>query len=416
MALPALLLAAAAAFPLGAGTDGVLVEDHRAAVVTVVVEIPVGTWSPWVREHHAADAFRYQLDDPDRALRKRADALAAYLSPQVDDRHAALRATCLKRDLPEMLALVHDVLRNTRYDRDKLRRDRRAAEIEWRGRETDVQFRLMQAAARSLFAEGDPRRRAYEKPDAIETDPEKLVAARDAMLRFPGRVIGFAGDLTEQEARDAAKDLLPPADVAPPADVPFVLSPLLPPKPGDQDVPIRKLTQVYFADVRDSLPWNDADRPAFKIANHVLGGHFYSRLYVALRHEAGDTYGAGTREEGDAVPGFYGAVTFTRAANAAETEAKLRKTMTTFHDAGITEQERADAVSYLRGHRAFARQSASQILDRYLTERRLGLASGTLDAQIDRASSLSLDDVNRFIERFYDPGRFTLLRAVSSSR
>ena len=43
---------------------------------------------------------------------------------------------------------------------------------------------------------------------------------------------------------------------------------------------------------RESLPREDPDYPAFMVASHVLGGHFYSRLNVALRHEGGETYGA----------------------------------------------------------------------------------------------------------------------------
>jgi len=415
MALPALLLAAAAAtFPIDAGTEGILVEDHRVPVVTVAIELPVGTWSPWAIAHHAADAFAYQLDDPERALRKRADDLAASLGVGVDDRSMMLRAVCLKRDLPAVMDLLRDVLANERYDRARLEQQRRAQQIAWRGNETDIQFRIRQAAARSMFASGDPRRRPFEKPDPIETDPAKLAAARDALIRIPGRAIGFAGDLTEGEAREAAKGLLPPPTAAPPDDLAPRFSPVAPVS-GAEDVPMRRLTQVYLALVRDSLPWTDPERPAYLVANHVLGGHFYSRLYVALRHEAGDTYGAGTYEEGDVVPQSYAAGTFTRAENARAIETKLRETMALFHEGGITEEERADAVSYLRGHRAFARQSAAQILDRFMTERRLSLPSGALDAMIDRAAALPLEEVNRFIREFYDPARFKLYRALSST-
>jgi predicted Zn-dependent peptidase len=47
-----------------------------------------------------------------------------------------------------------------------------------------------------------------------------------------------------------------------------------------------------------------------------------------------------------------------------------------------------------------------------MMERRLGLAPGFLDEQIERASALSLDEINAFIREFYDPARFTLVRAV----
>ena len=415
MALPALLVVAAvAAWSVDEGTQGALVEDHRAPVVTIAIEFPVGTWSPWAREHDAAVAFTFQDDDPDRSLRKRADALAAALDLGMGDRSATLRLRCLKSDLDATLALARDVLANARYDEHELKRERRERQILWRGTETDVSFRMAQAATRQLFAASDPRRLAYDKPRPVQTDTAKLVAARNLMIRWPGRMVGFAGDLTLDEAKRAASTLLPPTVAAMPDGVAPRLDAITPAdgRARRLDIEMRNLTQVYLELDRDSLPWTDPDYPAFLVADHVLGGHFYSRLYVALRHDAGDTYGAGTREGGDVVPGVYAASTFTRAENAAAIEAKLRAVLTKLWEDGITEDERAGAVSYLRGNRALDRQSAWQILRRYMLERRYGLAPGYLDEQIERASAMSLAEINAFIKAYYDPSQFTMLRAV----
>jgi len=415
MVVPALFLAASVlTWTVDAGTQGALVEDHRAPLVAVTIEFPVGTWSPWARTHHADDAFSYQDDDPARSLRKRADALAATIDLGMGRRSAILTVRCLKGDLDATLALVKDILANTRYDGHELKRARRETAVLWRGNETDVAFRMAQAAARILFTPDDPRRLPYEKPETVGTDIPKLVATRDQVVRLPGRVVGFAGDLTLDEAKRAAEGLLPASDAAVPDGVAPRLGAITPPasRAKEQDIAMRKLTQVYLALGRDSLPWTDPRRPAFLVADHVLGGHFYSRLYVALRHDAGDTYGAGTSDRGDVVAGTYSATTFTRAENAKAIEAKLRGVVNVFQEKGITEEELAAAVSYLRGNRAFDRQSAGQVLGRFMTERRLGLAPGFLDEQIERASTLSLDEINAFIREFYESSQFSMLRAV----
>jgi zinc protease len=391
-----------------------LVEDHRAPLVSVTIEFPVGTWSPWARKHDAADAFAFQDDDPGRTLRKRADALAATIDLAMGGRSARLTMRCLKADLTESLALVKDVFANTSYDVHELKRARRERKISWHANETDVGFRTDQAAARLFFAPDDPRRLLYEQLDPMVTDPVELVATRDVVIRLPGRIIGFAGDVSEVEAKRAAEGLLP-------ASIPTVPDGLAPrlleispegSRPGNVDVAMRRLTQVYLEYDRVSLPWNDPRRPAYLVADHVLGGHFYSRLYVALRHEAGDTYGAGTSETGDVIPGVYSVSTFTRADNASAIEAKLRSVMTLFHENGITEDERAAAVSYLRGNSVFGRQSAWQILRRYLVERRLSLPPGTLDEHLQQAAALSLDEINAFIRDYYAPAQFSMVRAV----
>ena len=412
MALPALLLAAVATWKVDAGTEGALAEDHRAPVVSFAIVLPVGTWSPWGRAHGAELAFSLMDRDPARKLLARADALAVELDLTMTRRAATVRASCLKRDLEGTIALLHDVLANRATDRRDLERARREESILWRSNATDVDFRLREAAAEAIFRDGDPRRWPFEKPKTPSLGTGDVARVRDALVGIPGRIVGLAGDLTPGEARDVASRLLPKAS----ADGPDDLAPRVPPvvpsaeRPRERSVAVKKLTQVYLGQVRDSLPWDDTRRPAFLVANHVLAGHFYARLYTALRHESGDTYGVRAIETGDIIPGMYGAATYTRAANAAAIEAKLADAMRVFHDKGITERERADAIGFLEGHRAFERQSAGQILDRWLRERVAGLPEGALDAQIDAAGRLSLDAINAFITEFYDPAQFSIVR------
>jgi zinc protease len=224
-------------------------------------------------------------------------------------------------------------------------------------------------------------------------------------------VIGLAGDLSRPEAIKLATGLLPPALPAPPADL-LPGFPALVPAPPEGTERLPKLTQVYLGLQRDSLPVTDRDFPALLLANHVLGGHFYSRLYVALRHEGGETYSPFVISPEDPEASAYILFTYTRTANAAATEAKLRLVLARLHDGGISEDERRAAAGYLLGHRLFARTSPGEVLDRYLWERERGLPLGFRDQLAERAAALPLSEINAVIRRFYDPSRFTLLRVV----
>ena len=169
---------------------------------------------------------------------------------------------------------------------------------------------------------------------------------------------------------------------------------------------------MYFGLGRESLGYLEDDYPAFVLANHVLGGHFYSRIMVALRHEGGETYGAFARAEGDVDPGPYIMGSFTRADNAAYAEGKLRDALATFHEDGITEDERSDAVGYLTGRLPFARAAPYQVLSRFLEERRLGLPQGFFDRLPERAAALTLDEISAFIATYYDPDAFVMGRVA----
>lgn len=203
---------------------------------------------------------------------------------------------------------------------------------------------------------------------------------------------------------------MPPALPAP-ADLAPVFPAVLPPPPETTErMPL--LNQVYLGLFRACLPVTDPDFPALLLANHVMGGHFYSRLYTALRHEGGETYSPFDLFPEEPEPAAYTLVAYTRAANAPLTEAKLRAVLRDLHDRGITEDERRAAAGYLLGHLAIARASPGKILDRFLWERERGLPPGFRDRLADRAAALSLDRINAVIRRFYDPARFSLLRVA----
>jgi zinc protease len=393
----------------------VLVEDHRVPLAQLVVEFPVGSWSAWSEGLGAEEAFEISLYDPAGELRRRADALAADLSISMGQMHSVIRVSCHRDDLDAVVALVADVVRNAELDLDWIDRREDERRLAWKASETSPGFVLAQAAARRLYEEGDPRRRPYEKPRRLEDDRDDLLAVRDAIVRVPGRVIGFAGAVTRDDAERLARGLLPEASDAAPDDLDPRLGPVTPVDelPETETVEMRRIAQVFFAYGRPDAPTRfDDDFPAFSIADHVLGGHFYSRLYRALRHEEGDTYGAGTIGGGQVYEQAYALTTYTNPANAPDAEAKLRATLATLHADGITQAERDAAIGYFEGRRAFAKQSPGQILGRRMWELRNGVDAGFLDAQVDAAAALSLEEIDAFVKRFFDPATFRMSRVA----
>lgn len=395
-------------------TAGLLVADDRAPVVFVHIEFPAGTWSAWARDADLRTAMAIQLHDPQGELRRRADALAAEIRPWSGPRASGVVMSCLAEDLEPALELLREVLDNRSFDGAELGRRARQAKIEWQAAQRNVQLRGRQAAVRLLFEEDDPRRIAFDRPPRVETDPRRLATIRDRILRLPGRTIGFAGAIDRERAERLARGLLPPAD---PRQAGVDLAPALLPlrelasrAPLTLEIP--RLTQVFFGLTRESVPLQDPAYPAFVLASHVLGGHFYSRLSVALRHQGGETYGAFTLADEDLAPGVFAAVSFTRAENAGHAEAKLEQTVLEFARSGISEGERRDAVSSLLGRAAFDRETPMQVLERRVRERRLGLAPGHLDRVAESAAALGLDEINAFVREFFAPSRARMVRVA----
>ncbi len=395
------------------GADELLVlEDHREPVVALRVEVPVGEWSGWARTHHLADVWQAQVRDPDGAIARRMDELGVALELNVGTRSATLATSCRTGDLGAVVELVHRVLTHPDLDRRDLRRRRQTRRLAWEAQLRDPWFRLHRQVARLIFPPGDPRLWAGEKPPRASTDVAELTGARATALALPGRAVGLAGDVTREQAEEVVRGLLPPLAAAPPTGVAPALRPArtAAERPRTVEVEMAGLTQVYLALAAPAPGLSSADYPALLVADHVLGGHFYSRLSVALRHEAGDTYAAGTNLPRDDAGGAYTLYTFTNTGNAEAVESRLREVLATFQRGGISEEERAAAAGFLTGRLAFGRQSPDQVLQRRLWERGAGLEAGGWEALVRGAAALPLDEVNEFIARFYLPERFSLVR------
>ena len=401
-------LSAPVDWTLDDGTTVFLVEDHRVPLVELRVQVPTGYFHPWFMENGGQEAFTNQYQDSAGTLRARADALAADVAFGVKEQRAFVKLRCLKRDLPDAIKLLGDILSNTDYDVAQLERDQKSREIEWKSAMKDPESRSGIAILESLFADGDARRITATKPPEVVMDVEKLVATRDAMLRMPGRALGFGGDLTREEAAALADGLLPALVPELPEGVSPVLHPLQD-RPPSLTETMPGLNQVYFSWYRDSVPWDAPGETALDVANHVLGGHFYSRLNVALRHEGGQTYGARASAETGTEPRPYIITTYTRADNKDATEATLREVLETFRAEGITQQELDDTIGYMRGRLLFGHQAPASVLDEALWEHGNDREPGHDAAQVAAAEALTLEEVNAFIASFYDPEAFTML-------
>ena len=404
---PPLALAPPVEWAVDAGTGVIFVEDHRAPLVELRLTLPAGEASPWTQNNGAGLAWTLQHYDTAGALRARADALAVELDFSWSEDTAGLSLSCLKQDLPAALALLGDILKNADYDADELKRARQGELIGWKGAQKDPDFRQEQAILETLYQEGDSRRDAAEAPSGARFKPDALGPARDRLLRLPGRTIGLAGDLSRAEAEALAAALLPPTEAAPEGLAPPLLP--LPSRPPQVDVQMANLTQVYFAMSREGLTYGDPNMAAFRISQHILGGHFYSRLYVALRHEGGQTYGARADGPLSTSPAPFSLTTFTRAEHRAETEAKLRQTLARFHAEGVTQEELDEAVRNYAGAARLGLQSPGQRLAGAMANRAVGQPLD-LRAQITAsAEALTLEQINAFIRDFYDPAKFTLI-------
>lgn len=406
-------------FRLADGTQVFLVRDTRTPLIWMDVVLSAGSSSPWMQSHHGKEAFDTQDRDQDGALAAESDRLLVPLVTYTTPWSSRISLRFLKGDRDGALALLRSTMTNQLFDRSALRRGKWSRGSIYASWQKEPRFVVQQALARLFFQSGDARRIPYEEPLPLSDDRAELLRTRDQILRVPGRLITFVGDLTQEEAKRIAAGLLPPPLVPPGADVEPLVPSFFPEnlRPADVQRTLPKLTQVFFRYGRVSLACTDPDYAKLMLADTVLwSGNLGSRLAVALREEQGDSYSPGTVRPCDRLPEIYALYASTRAANAARMEQKLRATLRTLHQHGITESELSEARAHLLNQRERSSRDPFARMDGALWEWERGLRPGSRSGLYESLSKASLAEVNAFIRRFYDPAQFALARVGPPAR
>lgn len=406
-------------FRLADGTQVFLVRDTRTPLIWMEVVLGIGSWSPWMQGHHGREAFNAQDRDQDGVLAAESDRLLVPLTTFATPWSSRIILRFLTGDREGAMALLRSTMDNQLFDRSALRRGKWARGPYYASQQKEPRFVLQQALARMFFPDGDARRLAYEEPLPLSADRAELVRTRDQILRVPGRLITFVGDLTQEEATRIATGLLPPPRVPPGAEVDALVPPFFPENlsPADVQLTLPGLTQVFFQYGRMGLGCTDPDYAKLLLADTVLwNGLLNSRLTRALRAEQGDSYAPGTVRPLDRMPEIYSLYASTRTANAARMEQKLRATLLTLHQHGITESELSEARANLLNKRERSSSDPFLRMDAARWEWERGLPQDTQKGLYERVGKVSLEEVNAFIRRFYDPAKFALVRVGPPAR
>jgi len=149
----------------------------------------------------------------------------------------------------------------------------------------------------------------------------------------------------------------------------------------------------------------DPDFMAAYVVNHVLGGgSFSSRLYKEVREKRGLAYTVSTAlvnlDHADAFAGG----TATRADRAGETIEIIKGEIARMGAEGPTEQELAQAKSYLIGSYALRFDSSSKIARQVLGIMQEGLGIDYVEKRNDKIAAVTIEDARRVAHRLYGEG------------
>lgn len=322
------------------------------------------------------------------------DRLGGELALDVGPSTVSLHAQVIRRNVEPFVELLARILGQPTFDADEIARLRREAIAELiESRDSDRALANL-AFRRALFAGHPYARSAAGKTSTLaDITRDDVVAAYEKHFVRGDVVIGFAGAITEDEARRLGGSLAAAVREGPKASV----SLSDPKKPEGRrlvfvDKPERTQTQTLIGSL-GTWPHDD-DHVSLVTATAVLGGTFTSRMMREIRSKRGWSYGTSARLSIErrrhaftmsAAPGA------TDCAPCIELELEL---LSDFVEKGITKRELGFIKNYLVRSYAFEIDTAPKRLGQTLETELLDLPADYHTRYIDHVHDVALERAN----------------------
>ncbi len=327
------------------------------------------------------------------------DRLGAELSLDVGPSTLSFHGQVIRRNVQPFVELLARLLGKPTFDRDqiaRLRRETTAELVEAR----DSDRALANIAFRRALFEGHPyARSAAGRISTVGTiEHADVIAAYEAHFTRGNLVVGFAGAVTEDEARTLGATLAGAVRPGPrlATDLPEPT-----PKRGRHlvfvDKPERTQTQTLIGSL-GTWP-HDPDHFPLVAATAVLGGTFTSRMMREIRSKRGWSYGTSARLS---IERRRHAFTMSAAPGAADcapcVELELQL-LEEFVEKGITAEELSFIESYLVRSHAFEIDTAPKRLGQAMETELLELPSDYHTRYVDHVRAVTLEQANAAIQR-----------------
>jgi zinc protease len=402
--------------PAPKGDEVWYVSNHALPMIALSAALPAGSaYDPPAKPglaNFAADlldegagplkASAFQTALANRAIR---------LTVTPDRDYLIISLVTLTGNAKDAFQLLGLALAHPRFDADAIARVRAQISANIADQDEDAD-----AVAEKGFYKAYFRDHPYGHP--ITGDPASVAAINAADLRrfaathwvSRGLKIAIAGDMDAKTLdvllKSAFGNLSAGAPRPPPA----------PGHPGQAGIsviamPVPQPTAVFGL---PAMLRSDPDYLAAYIANYILGGGgFSSRLTDELREKRGLTYDVSTSLESLRRAGFVRGDVATKRGSVKEMLSVLRGTLRDFAQAGPTDEELADAKTYLTGSYPLAFGSNVGTADQLNTFERIGLPVDYVRSRNALINAVTLDQVKRAAAHLFDPAKLTVVVAGS---
>ena len=343
------------------------------------------------------------------------DAKAVHLSAHTGTETFVIELSSLKESFDYGVERLEDLLSDPNLNKGTLEKIKAISIGALSRKENDHDYVAARALKAELF-----KGTVLEHPSSGRVDDVKKIQLQDVTsflhdhLVLSRAVIVVGGDITLDEAKAKATELLKQLPKGKRSDLPFVEVV----KKSDHKVLERDTEQAY---VYFGSPYNirvgDEDEYKARVATFILGtGGFGSRLMEEIRVKRGLAYSAYARVNAARSHVYFTGYLQTKLESQKEAETTVKEVISTFVKEGVTQAELDQARKFLLGSEPLRVETLSQRLSRTFQEYYKGQELGSSLKELEKIKVLTLDDLNSYIKKHTEINDLTFAIVTNSKK
>ncbi|MEP0773072.1 MAG: insulinase family protein [Acidobacteriota bacterium] len=323
---------------------------------------------------------------------------------------------CLKGDVPEVLRVFADILRNPTFADEKLQIAKVQARTAIARRNDNVNAITARELQRLVYGEDSPLARNEEYATIAAITRDDLLAFHRTYYHPNNVYLGVVGDfepramlrLLEQVFGDWPRG---PRFAEPPAAYRKA------PRPGVFYIEKKDVTQANIAMGHLGIEMANPDFFAVQVLNEVLGGSFASRMFSNIRSKKGLAYNVyGAVGAGYTTPGILRAGMQTKLEKMGEAVEALQEELRGIIANPPTPEELARAKESILNSFVFNYDSSAKILRQQMLYAYYGLPANFLETYRANIEKVTAADVARVAKAYVRPDQLSLLVVGDASK
>lgn len=348
------------------------------------------------------------------AIAAQLEAVGATMEFGVTPQLVEVKAKCLRKDVPKVIALMAEQLRTPAFSAEEFDKAKKQLSGTIRRALEDPQFRARDAFANAIFPAGHPNRdtTAAELLAAINT--AKLQDVKDFHAKFygpAGLTVVAVGDVDAKQLETEVGRAF--AGWKGGVPVKFEAKPAAVGPAREVDVNMADKTSVsVLLGVASTLRHNDPDAVALRLATAVLGSGFTSRLVGNVRDTEGLTYSISSALGKDTVTDGEWRIQASFAPSLLQKGLdSTKRHLNDWIQKGITPEELKQRKSNLIGLYKVDLATTEGMAETILNTVLRGNALSWLDDYPKQIDALTLEQVNGAIRKYVKPENLVLIKA-----